>query len=179
MISPKPKRLANLRSSKLKYLKNRIDKAHRDENYELYMKYLSKIKKLEPNYQAFPVVIKEGKFYTSVSMIKQEFKELHGYELPISGGYGTSENEPIFINETDPARSAYWIGQVVFFVEDVDPEAKKVEYAGNTIMHINDRDIEKYTISITFKSRLEDKTFHYDKDYYFDITKMLRRIKLK
>ena len=68
-------------------------------------------------------------------------------------------------------KSAYWEAQLVAFVEDTDPEAKKIKVTRTSILDVNGKTIAKYSISVSFKSRIEDKTFNWDKDFYFDVSK--------
>lgn len=117
----------------------------------------------------------DGLWYYSAAHVRKRLKIYFDIDAPISGGYGSSTKDLIVINESDVARSALLEGDLVMFMENTDPEAKKVSFKSSSIMKIGRKTIAKYSISITFKSRIEDKTFNWDKDFYFDVSKSFNK----
>jgi hypothetical protein len=97
-----------------------------------------------------------------LEMIREDYLKMTGVELPISGGLGNSIEDPIKINESDPAKSAYWISEVVGFIAMMTGE--KIELVQSAIIRQGEKTIEQYKIA-----KDSDPDGYYN--YYFDISK--------
>lgn len=97
----------------------------------------------------------------NAATIRRDALKVSGVDMPISGGSGSTKDDPIIINEPDSARSAYWVEQVVGFIHRMRGENYKFEKS--TISDYKDRVIEQYKIS-----REGDDDFLYN--YYFDVS---------
>ena len=93
--------------------------------------------------------------------VRKDALELTGINMPISGGSGFSRDDPIVIDDPDPAKSAYWEHQVVGFIYRMRGEGWKFEKA--TMENIGDRVIEQFKISV-------DGDNDYCYNFYFDVT---------
>lgn len=97
----------------------------------------------------------------NASQIRKDIANYSGSDIPISGGGGNSRDNPIIINEPDPSKSAYYIQQVVWFINYMQGE--DWEFVESNILNIDGNIIEQYKIS-----RNSDIDNYYN--YYFDIS---------
>ena len=93
--------------------------------------------------------------------IRKDALEITGVDMPISGGTGGSQEDPIIIEDTDPSKSAYWEWQVVGFIARMRGDEIKFEKA--TLFDVGGRKIEQFKIT-----RIGDDENFYN--YYFDVT---------
>lgn len=96
--------------------------------------------------------------------IRDDALRITGVDMPISGGTGNSREDPIVIDDTDPAKSSYWEWRVVGFISQMRGDTVELEKA--TVLDIEDKKIEKFQIS-----RVGDDGNFYN--YYFDVTASL------
>lgn len=97
----------------------------------------------------------------TASQIRKDGLRITGIEMPIAGGDGSTKDNPIIIEDTDPSRSAYWEHQVVGFIQRMRNENYKFEKA--TVEDYDGKTIEQYKLS-----REGDDEFFYN--YYFDVS---------
>ena len=100
--------------------------------------------------------------------VRKDALELTGVDMPISGGSGLSRDDPIVIEDKDPARSAYWEHQVVGFIYRMRGQSWRFEKA--TIESYNGKEIEQFKVSV------EGDDEHYY-NFYFDISRSMRQAK--
>jgi hypothetical protein len=98
--------------------------------------------------------------------VRKDAFDLSGVDIPISGGSGLSREDPIVIEDTDPAKSAFWEHQVVGFIYRMREEEWSFEKS--TVETINGRQIEQFKIT-----RSGDIDNYYN--FYFDVTAALGR----
>jgi len=83
-----------------------------------------------------------------------------GDDNPISGGLGFDTKHPIIINESDPAKAAFWEDVVIKIIAKM----QKDEYTllGTAIISENDRMLARHRVTW---SQSKDNVV----DYYFDV----------
>ena len=91
--------------------------------------------------------------------------ESTGTEVPISGGMGQSADDPIVIEDTDPAKSAYWEHEVIKFISRM--KGVGYQFEGTEMFSKNDRTLEIFKISWE-----GDEDSYYN--FYFDVTAALK-----
>jgi hypothetical protein len=97
--------------------------------------------------------------------IRQDILEHTGVEVPISGGMGQSEDDPIVIDDTDASRSAHWEHQVVGFIARM--RGVGYTFERSELFTKGNRTLERFKVSWEG----DEDNYH---NFYFDVTSALK-----
>ena len=101
--------------------------------------------------------------------LKESIKRDYGFDLPISGGTGLSQDDPIIINTEDPLRAPNIQWRII---ESINHAFKRAWLITNKkIFKDGDKLIEKVTTNVNYFK--DEKPIRSVTEYYFDITSVL------